>query len=194
METTTNSISLVKGGKVDLTKDASTLKNAALGLGWDTNSSGSGDAFDLDASAFLLNASGKMRGQPDFVYFRNLKSGDGSVSHTGDNLTGAGDGDDETILVNLESVPSDVEQVVFVVNIYQAKERKQNFGQVKNAFIRLYDKDTNQEILKYDLSEDFSTSTGVQFGRIYRHNGNWKFEASGLGEVAGLEGFLAKFQ
>lgn len=191
---TTNSISLVKGQKVDLTKDAASLKNAALGLGWDTNNSGSGSAFDLDASAFLLNAQGKMREQADFVYFRNLKSGNGSVSHSGDNLTGVGDGDDETVFVNLDQVPADVEQVILVVNIYQAKERKQNFGQVKNAFIRLYDKDTNQEILKYDLSEDFSSSTGVQFGRLYRHNGSWKFEASGLGEDGGLEAFLAKFQ
>jgi tellurium resistance protein TerD len=186
------SISLEKGGKVDLTKEAPSLKNAALGLGWDV--SGSSSTFDLDASAFLLNANGKMRNDKNFVYFRNLISGDGSVTHTGDNLTGVGDGDDETIKAALDKIPADVEQVVFVVNIYQAAQKRQNFGQVKNAFIRLYDADTKQEILKYDLSEDFSTATAVQFGRIYRHNGSWKFEASGLGEVGGLDTYLAKFK
>ncbi len=191
METT---ISLEKGGKVDLTKEAPGLTKAALGLGWDTNSSGSGPAFDLDASAFMLGANGKIRNEKDFVYFKNLKSACGSVLHTGDNLTGAGDGDDETIHAQLDQIPADVEQVVFVVNIYDAENRRQNFGQVKNAFIRLYDANTNQEILKYDLSEDFSSATGVQFGRIYRHNGSWKFEATGLGEAGGLKAFLSKFQ
>ncbi len=192
METTT--IKLEKGGKVDLSKEAPGLKKAALGLGWDTNNSGNGSAYDLDASVFMLNANGKIRTEKDFVYFNNLSSACASIMHTGDNLTGAGDGDDETIHATLENIPADIEQVVFVVNIYQAAQRKQNFGQVKNAFIRLYDAETKQEILKYDLSEDFSTATAVQFGRIYRHNGAWKFEASGLGEVAGLDAYLAKFR
>jgi len=192
METGT-SISLVKGQKIDLSKDAPSLTKASLGLGWDTNSSG-GAAFDLDASAFMLGANGKITNEKDFVYFKNLLSGCQSVKHTGDNLTGAGDGDDEVINVELDKVPAAIEQIVFVVNIYQAAERGQNFGQVKNAFIRLFDTNTKQEVLKYDLSEDFSTATGVLFGRLYRHNGVWKFEASGVGENGGLQAFLTKYQ
>lgn len=134
-------ISMEKGHKVDLSKEAPALKNAALGLGWDVNSAG-GAAFDLDASAFLLNANGKMRSQADLVYFNHLSSACGSVVHSGDNLTGQGDGDDETIFVELDKVPADVNEILAVVNIYDAKNRKQNFGQVKNAFIRMYDKDT----------------------------------------------------
>ena len=188
----TSTISLEKGHKVDLTKEAPGLSKVFLGLGWDTNS-GSGAAFDLDASCFLLGTSGKLQRQKDFVYFKNQDSADGSVHHRGDNLTGVGDGDDEVIDVDLTKVPADVDQIVFVVNIYEAGPRKQNFGQVKNAFIRLVDAGSDKEILRYDLGEDYSTETGVLFGRLYRHNGSWKFEASGTGEPNGLEGFLAKF-
>lgn len=186
-------ISLEKGHKVDLSKEAPGLTAAFLGLGWDTNS-GSGAAFDLDASVFMLNASGKLEKEGNFVYFKNLASPCGSITHRGDNLTGVGDGDDEVVDVNLSAIPAEVDSVVFVVNIYDAQARKQNFGQVKNAFIRLVDKNTNTEILRYDLGEDYSSETGVLFGRLYRHNGTWKFEASGVGEPNGLQGFLAKFQ
>lgn len=187
-------ISLEKGVKVDLNKEAPGLTAVFLGLGWDTNSATGGAAFDLDASAFLLNTSGKISDPGHFVYFKNLKSSDGSVNHRGDNLTGVGDGDDEVVDVELDKVPADVEQIVFVVNIYDAINRKQNFGQVKNAFIRLVDKNTGTEILRYDLGEDYSSETGVLFGRLYRHGGAWKFEASGIGEPNGLQGFLAKYQ
>lgn len=186
-------ISLEKGHKIDLSKEAPGLSKVFLGLGWDTNDNG-GAAFDLDASCFLLGASGKLLREKDFVYFRNNDSSCGAVHHHGDNLTGVGEGDDEVIDVDLSKLPADVEQVVFVVNIYDAIARKQNFGQVKNAFIRMVNKDNNQEVLRYDLGEDYSTETGVLFGRLYRHNGAWKFEASGTGEANGLQGFLSKYQ
>ncbi len=192
MDTTTGLV-LTKGEKVDLSKQAPGLSKAALGLGWDTNSSG-GAAFDLDASAILLGTDNKMRTEKDLVFFHHLKSEDGSVQHTGDNLTGAGDGDDETINVDLNSIPTDVDQILLVVNIYEAVARRQNFGQVKNAFIRLYDRDTKEQILKYDLSEDFSSQTDVTFGRLYRHNGAWKFEAVGAGHTGGLERYLAEYK
>ena len=188
----TKSISLTKGSKVDLTKDAPGLKNAVLGLGWDVNQSG-GAAFDLDASVFMLNGSQKLPSAANFIYFKNLKSPCGSVEHSGDNLTGLGDGDDESVFVELDKVPADVSEMLFVVNIYDAAARKQNFGQVKNAFIRIYDKDTKAEILRYDLSEDFSSHTAVVFGRLYRHNDSWKFEATGTGETAGLDAYLARY-
>lgn len=188
----TKSISLTKGNKVDLTKDAPGLQNAVLGLGWDTNQSG-GAAFDLDASVFMLNAAGKLSNDKNFVYFRNLKSPCGSVEHSGDNLTGVGDGDDESVYVDLQKVPADVNELHFIVNIYDAAARRQNFGQVKNAFIRIYDKNTSAEILRYDLSEDFSSQTAVLFGRLYRHNGAWKFEATGTGEISGLDAYVARY-
>lgn len=194
MSETKPTISLDKGVKVDLNKEAPGLTAVFLGLGWDTNSVAGGAAFDLDASAFLLNAEGKLADPGNFVYFKHLVSADGSVVHRGDNRTGVGDGDDETVDVALDKVPETVQQIVFVVNIYDATARRQNFGQVKNAFIRLVDKNSNAEILRYDLGEDYSSETGVLFGRLYRHNGNWKFEASGLGEPDGLAGFLAKYQ
>ncbi len=189
----TNTISLTKGVKVDLSKEAPGLKHAILGLGWDTKE-GSAPDFDLDASVFMLNASGKLTDQKNFIYFKNLTSPCGSVIHSGDNLTGAGEGDDETVSVELDKVPADVNELAFIVNIYEAKMRNQNFGQVKNAFIRISDKTTGQEILRYDLSEDFSAHTAVLFGRLYRHNGAWKFEASGVGETSGLDAFVQHYQ
>ena len=188
------SISLTKGAKVDLGKEAPGLQNAVLGLGWDTNQSG-GAAFDLDASVFMLNKDGKLGAgnEKRFVYFKNLESPCKSVVHSGDNLTGEGDGDDEVVNVDLNLLPTDVEELQLIVNIYDAVNRKQNFGQVKNAFIRLFDPITKNEILRYDLSEDFSTETAVVFGRLYRHNGVVKFEATGTGEKAGLDTYLAKF-
>lgn len=188
----TKTISLTKGNKVDLSKDAPGLQNAVLGLGWDTNQAG-GAAFDLDASVFMLNAAGKLPAQGNFVYFKNLKSPGNSVEHSGDNLTGVGDGDDESVFVDLSKVPADVNELHFVVNIYDAVARKQNFGQVKNAFIRMYDKESKVEILRYDLSEDFNAHTAVLFGRLYRHNGAWKFEATGTGEIAGLDAYLSRY-
>lgn len=189
----TKSISLTKGAKVDLSKDAPGMQNAVLGLGWDTNQAG-GAAFDLDASVFMLNSAGKLPAQGNFVYFKNLKSPCESVEHSGDNLTGVGDGDDESVFVDLSKVPADINELHFIVNIYDAAARKQNFGQVKNAFIRIYDKDTKAEVLRYDLSEDFSAQTAVLFGRLYRHNEVWKFEASGTGENAGLDTYLNRYQ
>ncbi len=193
METKDGVISLEKGNKVDLSKEAPGLKNAAIGLGWDVNAAG-GAAFDLDASVFMLNAQGKLAKAENFVYFKNLKSPCGSIEHSGDNLTGVGDGDDETVFVQLEKVPQDVNELHVIVNIYDAANRKQNFGQVKNAFIRIYDKDTQKEILRYDLSEDFSSQTAVVFGRLYRHQGAWKFEAVGTGENAGLDVYVKRYQ
>ncbi len=189
----TASISLTKGEKVNLSKDHASLVRASIGCGWDVNAS-NGAAFDLDASVFMLNAAGKLAIQENFVFFNNLKSPCGSVTHTGDNLTGAGDGDDETINVDLSKVPTDVNEIQIIVNIYQGEQRKQNFGQVKNAFIRIYDTDTKAEILKYDLGEDFSAETAVVFGRLYRHNGEWKFEATGTGEHAGLDTYVARYK
>lgn len=190
---TASSINMEKGQKIDLSKEAPQMKSASLGLGWDTKE-GSGADFDLDASAFMLNKNGKMISEKNLVYFNNLKSPCESVVHSGDNLTGAGAGDDETVRVQLDKVPAECEEILLVVNIYKASERKQNFGQVKNAFIRIYDTDTKQEIAKYNLSEDYSVETGVMFGRLYRHSGVFKFEASGKGEKAELQDYISKFR
>lgn len=188
-----SSLNLVKGQNLSLTKDNPTLTSVKIGLGWDANA-GNGGAFDLDASAILLNSSGKVVGPqvPDsVVFFGNLKLK--GVEHSGDNLTGAGDGDDETLTVNINAVPTDVEKVVFVVNIYQAESRGQNFGQVKNAYIRAYDGVTNAELAKYDLSEDHSASTGVTMGEMYRHDGGWKFKAIGTPVVGDLNAIVATY-
>lgn len=166
-------VSLEKGGKVELTKTNPGLKKLNIGLGWDVKQGG-GEAFDLDAFA-LLTTGGKFTEAKNLIYFNN-KTGEGVV-HQGDNLTGQGDGDDETITLNLSDLKSD--DVVLGVNIYKAVERKQNFGQVKKAFIRAYDAETKQELAKYDLSEDFSSATGAVLGRVYKHNGEWKFQAVG---------------
>lgn len=189
METT---VSLVKGEKVNLSKDHSSLVKASIGCGWDVNQSGG--AFDLDVSVFMLNASGKLAVKEDFVFFNNLKSPCGSVIHKGDNLTGAGDGDDEVIDVDFSKVPAEVNEIIIVANIYQGEARKQNFGQVKNAFCRVFNTETGVQIFKYDLGEDFSAETAVVFGRLYRHNGEWKFEATGTGEKAGLDTYVARYK
>ena len=149
-------VSLAKGQKVDLTKTNPGLKEVLIGLGWDTNKYDGGKDFDLDASVFMLGANGKVRSDADFVFYGNLKHESGSVEHMGDNLTGAGDGDDEEIKVFLDKVPADVEKIDFTVTIYEAEQRKQNFGQVENAFIRVVNKATNEELIRYDLGEDFS--------------------------------------
>ena len=166
-------ISLKKGQKVDLTKTNPGLKNILIGLGWDTNKYDGGKDFDLDASVFLLGASGKVASDDDFVFYGNLKHKSGSVEHMGDNLTGAGEGDDEEIKIDLSQVPADVEKIDFTVTIYEAEERKQNFGQVENAFIRVMDATNNKELIRYDLGEDFSIETAVVIGELYRNKGEW---------------------
>jgi tellurium resistance protein TerD len=186
-------ISLTKGGRIDLGKEAPSLKNIGFGLGWDENDSDTGAEFDLDASVFMLSSNGKIPKDNYFIFYNNLNSPDASVTHTGDNLTGDGDGDDETINVKLDQIDSSIEELVFVVTIHDAQTRSQNFGQVKNAYIRLYDLDTNQEVAQYDLEEDFSTETAIEFGRLYKKSGSWRFKAVGSGFDAGLQGFVDKF-
>lgn len=188
----TQTLTLQKGQNLSLTKTAPGMKNCLVGLGWEPRTT-AGAAFDLDASAFLLNKDGKCRSNGDFVYYGQLFSGDGSVMHTGDNLTGEGDGDDEVLKVDLPAVPADVEKIVFTVTIYDAQTRGQNFGQVGKAFIRCVDPATNTEVCRYDLSEDMSTETGMIFGEIYRHNGEWKFRAVGQGYAGGLQALNHSF-
>lgn len=184
-------VNLQKGQKVDLTKGNTGLRNIMVGLGWDEaeNRSAKGGIFgglfsgkpaaiDCDATAFLCK-NGKVNGKADVVYFGNLRHSTGSVIHQGDNLTGEGDGDDEQILVQLNNIPADYDKIVFVVNIYQARERKQDFGMIENAFIRIVDADTNKELLKYNLSENYDGMTAMIFGEVYRHENEWKFAAIG---------------
>jgi tellurium resistance protein TerD len=178
-------ISLSKGGNLSLSKTAPGLTKIIVGLGWDTRST-DGTAFDLDASAFLLKSDGKVRSGSDFVFYNQLKSPDGSVEHTGDNLTGAGDGDDETIKVNLSTVPTEIEKIAITVTIHDAEVRKQNFGMVSQAFVRIVNELDGQEIVRYDLSEDFSIETALIFGEVYRSSGEWKFRAVGQGFKGGL--------
>ena len=179
-------ISLSKGQKVDLTKGNPSLKKIMVGLGWDVNTFDSGADFDLDAAAFMLGADGKCPTEKEFVFYGNLQHVSGAVTHMGDNLTGAGEGDDEQIEVDLSQVPANVEKIAFTVTIYEADSRKQNFGQVSNAFIRLVDETNGQELIRYDLGEDFSIETAVVVGELYRHNGEWKFNAIGSGFQGGL--------
>lgn len=179
-------VSLAKGQKVDLTKGNPGLTKIMAGLGWDVNVFDSGAAFDLDACAFLLGANGKCTCDTDFVFYGNLSHPSGAVAHQGDNLTGAGEGDDEQILIDLAQVPANIERIAFTVTIYEADSRHQNFGQVSNAFIRLVDETTGTEVVRYDLGEDFSIETAVVVGELYRHNGEWKFNAIGSGFQGGL--------
>ena len=179
-------VSLSKGQKVDLTKGNPGLSKIVVGLGWDTNKYDGGHDFDLDAAAFLCGASGKVNSDEDFVFYNNLKHASGSVEHMGDNLTGEGDGDDEQIKVDLSKVPANVEKVDFTVTIHEADTRNQKFGQVSNAYIRIFDEGNNKELIRYDLGEDFSVETAVVVGELYRHNGEWKFNAIGSGFQGGL--------
>jgi len=178
-------VSLSKGGNVNLSKEAPGLSKILVGLGWDARST-DGAAFDLDGSAFLLNATGKIRSDADFIFYNNLKSSDGSVEHTGDNTTGEGEGDDESISVNLSAVPADVDKIVVAVTIHEAETRSQNFGQVTNAFVRVVNADNSSEIARYDLAEDASTETAMVFGEVYRAGSEWKFRAVGQGFAGGL--------
>jgi tellurium resistance protein TerD len=179
-------INLTKGQKVDLTKGKPSLKKIMVGLGWDVNDFDSGADFDLDASAFILGANGKCRTERDFVFYGNLEHPSGAVKHMGDNLTGEGEGDDEQILVDLNKVSADTEKIAFTVTIYDADKRRQNFGQVSNAFIRIVDESNDEELIRYDLGEDFSIETAVVVGELYKHNGEWKFNAIGSGFQGGL--------
>ena len=164
-----------------------------IGLGWDTNNSSTGGSFDLDASVFILGENKRLLSDSHFIFYNNLKSPDGSVEHTGDNLTGDGDGDDEQIVVELSKIDANASEICVVVTIHDADARRQNFGQVRNSYVRIFDSNTNSEILKYELDEDFSVETAVEFGRIYRKNGEWKFEAVGSGMKGGLEDYLSKY-
>ena len=185
-------VSLQKGGNVSLTKMAPSLTAVSVGLGWDVRTTTGAD-FDLDASALMCGSSGKVVDDAHFVFFNNLRSPDGSVEHTGDNLTGEGDGDDEVINVSLVSVPQSVEKVVFPVSIYDANTRQQSFGQVTNAYIRVVDSTTGAELARYDLSEDASTETAMIFGELYRHQGEWKFRAIGQGYASNLAGIAKDY-
>lgn len=186
-------VNLSKGQKVSLTKGNPGLSKIVVGLGWDTNKYDGGFDFDLDAAAFLLGANGKVTSDADFVFYGNLKHGSGAVEHMGDNLTGDGDGDDEQIKVNLSTVPANIEKIGFTVTIYDAETRKQNFGQVSNAYIRIFDEASNTELIRYDLGEDFSIETAVVVGEMYRNNGEWKFNAIGSGFQGGLEALCKNY-
>ena len=164
-----------------------------IGLGWDTNSSTTGKEFDLDASAFILGENKKILSERHFVFYNNLKSPNEAVVHTGDNRTGEGEGDDEQIIVNLSKIEDNATEICIVITIHEAEQRGQNFGQVRNSFIRIFDTNTNEELLKYELEEDFSIETAVEFGRIYKRSGEWKFEAVGMGMKGGLQDYLNKY-
>ncbi|MEV8408503.1 TerD family protein [Streptomyces niveus] len=185
-------VSLSKGGNVSLSKEAPGLTAVLIGLGWDARSTTGAD-FDLDASALLVNAAGKVPSDQHFIFYNNLKSPDGSVEHTGDNLTGEGEGDDESLKVNLAGVPADVDKIVFPVSIHEAGARGQSFGQVRNAFIRVVNQAGGAELARYDLTEDASTETAMVFGELYRHGAEWKFRAVGQGYASGLAGIAADF-
>ena len=187
-------VSLSKGGNVSLTKEAGAagLFRVEVALGWDVRTT-TGVDFDLDASALMLNASGKVVSDQHFVFYGNLASPDGSIVHQGDNLTGEGDGDDEVVNVDLTAVPAEVERVVFPVSIYDADVRGQNFGQVMNAYIRVVNADNSQELTRYDLSEDASSETAMVFGELYRRDGEWKFRAVGQGYASGLAGIARDY-
>jgi tellurium resistance protein TerD len=184
-------ISLSKGQRIDLTKTNPGLTRVVVGLGWDTNKYSGGADFDLDASAFLLYEDGKAKAADDFVFYNNPTGGAGSVTHTGDNRTGEGDGDDEQIIVDFSKIPANIHRIGITVTIYDYETRAQNFGQVSNAFVRVVDAATDREVLRYDLGEDFSTETAVVFCEFYRQNADWKFQAIGSGFAGGL-GALAK--
>lgn len=186
------SVSLSKGGNVSLSKEEPGLSRILIGLGWDTRTT-DGTDFDLDASAFLLGRGDRVRGDADFIFYNNLRSADGSVEHTGDNRTGEGDGDDEALKVDLATVPSDVQKIAVSVTIHEGEQRRQSFGMVSNAFIRVVNDVTGREIARYDLSEDASTETAMIFGEVYRHNGEWKFRAVGQGYKGGLAPMARNF-
>ena len=178
-------VSLTKGGNVSLSKEAPGITKVLIGLGWDARAT-DGGAFDLDANVFMVDAGGKVRSDADFIFYNNPKSTDGSVEHTGDNKTGDGAGDDEAIKVDMSKVPADIQKVIVAVTIHEGETRKQNFGMVSNAFVRVVNQDGAKEIARYDLSEDASTETAMIFGELYRAGTDWKFRAVGQGYNGGL--------
>jgi tellurium resistance protein TerD len=185
-------LTLSKGSNLSLSKADPALQKAIIGLGWDPRTT-AGEQFDLDASALLLTAAGKVRSNDDFIFYNQLQSADGAVVHQGDNRTGEGDGDDEQIIIDLSAVSREIEKIVIVVSIDQAEARRQNFGQVRDAFCRVVNVDTDNEIVRYDLSEDAAAETCMIFAEIYRHNGEWKFRAVGQGYASGLHGIASDF-
>ena len=185
-------VSLTKGGNISLSKTDPSLKNLIVGLGWDARPTDGAD-FDLDASAFMVKDDGKVRSDSDFIFYNQTKSTCGSIEHTGDNCTGAGDGDDESVIVLLDKIPADIQRVVFVVTIHDAELRKQNFGQVSHAYVRVVNKDSNNEVARYDLSEDASIETAMIFGEIYKHGVEWKFKAVGQGYAGGLAALARQY-
>ena len=185
-------ISLNKGGNLSLSETDPSLNQVLIGLGWDARATDGVD-FDLDASAFLLAANDKVRAETDFIFYNQTRSPEGSVEHTGDNRTGAGDGDDEAVKIDLAKVPAEVQKIAITVTIHDAESRGQNFGQVQNAFIRVVNDQTNVEIVRFDLNEDYSTETAMIFGELYRHNGEWKFRAVGQGYNGGLSAMCRQY-
>lgn len=185
-------LTLSKGGNLSLSKTDPTLKKILVGLGWDERVT-SGASFDLDASVFLLNSSEQVRSDKDFIFYNQLSSIEGSVQHMGDNRSGAGEGDDESIKINLDLVPADVVKMVVAVTIHDAQAKGQNFGQIQNAFIRVVNEETGVEVVRYDLAEDYSTETAMVFGEIYRNNNEWKFRAIGQGYAGGLSAMCQRY-
>lgn len=186
-------VSLSKGQKVDLTKTNPGLSKIKVGLGWDTNRYDGSSEFDLDAAAFLLDANGKILSDQDFIYYNNLQNTNGSVVSSGDNRTGEGEGDDESVLVDLNNVPANVDSIALTVTIHDADLRNQNFGMVENAYIRILNEVTEEELIRYDLGEDFSIETAIVVAKLYRHNGDWKFNAVGAGFQGGLAALCQNF-
>jgi tellurium resistance protein TerD len=186
-------ISLVKGQKIDLTKTNPGMTKVIIGLGWDTNKYSGGSAFDLDASAFLLGENGKALRDDDFIFYNNLKGRNDCLIHTGDNRTGEGEGDDEQLIMDFSKVPPEIHKIAITVTIHDAEARRQNFGQVSNAFVRVVNSETNEEILRYDLAEEFSVETAIVVCEIYRYSGEWKFNAVGSGFQGGLRALCNNF-
>lgn len=186
-------VSLSKGQKVDLTKTNPGLTKVVVGLGWDTNKYDGGNDFDLDSSVFLLGENGKVTTETDFVFYNNPQGAGGAVVHTGDNRTGAGDGDDEQVNIDLSTVPANIQRIAFTITIHDAASRSQNFGQVSNAYARIFNEANGEELIRYDLGEDFSIETAIVVGELYRHNGEWKFSAIGSGYQGGLAALATDF-
>ncbi|HWJ80529.1 MAG TPA: TerD family protein [Niallia sp.] len=186
-------ISLSKGQKVDLTKGNPGLEKVVIGLGWDVNKYDGGNDFDLDSSVFLLGENGKVTSEADFVFYNNTTGSNGAVVHTGDNRTGAGDGDDEQVIVDLKAVSSNIQRITFTITIHDGEARNQNFGQVSNSYVRILNEATNEELIRYDLGEDFSIETALVVGELYRHNNEWKFSAIGSGYQGGLAALATDF-
>ncbi|PKG24042.1 TerD family protein [Niallia nealsonii] len=186
-------ISLSKGQKVDLTKGNPGLTKVIVGLGWDVNKYDGGQDFDLDSSIFLLGDNGKVASDGDFVFYNNPTGGNGSVVHSGDNRTGAGEGDDEQVVIDLQAVPATTQRITFTITIHDGEARNQNFGQVSNSYVRILNEQNNEELIRYDLGEDFSIETALVVGELYRHNNEWKFSAIGSGYQGGLAALATDF-